>query len=351
MNNFFEKLCLLFTSIFKNFFFKNKVFYLIDYFNWANFNDAINLKNYFKGSLTITRSHIGIKNSIIHVGTLYKLIKNNQFIKFDNSNKIIVFWPHLNKSLKVSYLIKKNISKIHKIHTCCKQTSLDLINFGIKKKKIVNIPLSINLNVFKPIKKREKIKLKKKYNIPVEKIVLGSFVKDGNGFDKGLTPKKIKNPQMLIKALKRVKDKRKLYFILSGPARGYVKNKLRKIGIEYFHKNCKNKKHLAELYNLTDLTIINSNLEGGPYSVLESLASGVPVISTKVGLSQELIKKNYNGFLINKMDSENLKKKIEFVIKNKKILKKLKNKARISVKKYSIDMMGKKISKSLYNLN
>ena len=99
------------------------------------------------------------------------------------------------------------------------------------------------------------------------------------------------------------------------------------------------------------MTIINSNLEGGPYSVLESLASGVPVISTKVGLAQELIKKNYNGFLVNKMDYRNLKKKIEFIIKNQKVLKKLKGKARISINFFSIKTVGKEVNKQLYKFN
>lgn len=346
-----KKIYYLVKSIFLNYFFRGKIFYLIDYYNWANFNDAINLKDYFKKYLTITRSHIGIKNSIIHVGTIYNLMKNQKFIKIHSSNRIIVFWPHLNKSLRISNVVRKNIHKIDKIHTCCKQTKLDLIDFGINKKKIFNIPLSVDLKIFKPSNRREKINLKKKYKIPADKLILGSFVKDGVGFGHGLNPKKIKNPQMLIKALRNIKYRKKLYFILSGPARGYIKNNLQKIGVDYYHKNCKNKKELSELYKLTDVTIINSNLEGGPYSVLESLASGVPVISTKVGLAQEIIKKNYNGFLINRMDYKNLKKKIEFIIRNRKILKKIKYKTRISVKNYSIGKIGKKIGKSLYNFN
>ena len=161
-----KKIYLFFVSIFFNYIYNNKVFYLIDFHSWANLNDAINLKNYFRNKLIITRSDIGIKKSILHFGTLYKLVKRNRFINLDSSNKTIVFWPHLDKNLKVSYLIKDNISKIHKIHTCCKQTKKDLVKFGIKKNKIINIPLSVDLNLFKPIDEIQKKKLKKKYNIP-----------------------------------------------------------------------------------------------------------------------------------------------------------------------------------------
>ena len=65
--------------------------------------------------------------------------------------------------------------------------------------------------------------------------------------------------------------------------------------------------------------------------MLESLASGVPVISTKVGLAQDIIKNNKNGFLINKNDDKNLVKKLKLLLIKKNNLKKLKKKSRISV--------------------
>ena len=55
--------------------------------------------------------------------------------------------------------------------------------------------------------------------------------------------------------------------------------------------------------------------------MLESLASGVPVISTKVGLAQDIIKNNKNGFLINKNDDKNLVKKLKLLLIKKNNLK------------------------------
>ena len=73
----------------------------------------------------------------------------------DSSNKTIVFWPHLDKNLKVSYLIKDNISKIHKIHTCCTQTKKDLVKFGIKKIRY-KYTFICGFNLFKPIDEVQK---------------------------------------------------------------------------------------------------------------------------------------------------------------------------------------------------
>ena len=195
------------------------------------------------------------------------------------------------------------------------------------------------------------MELKEKYSIPKNKLILGSFVKDGVGFEKGNIAKKIKNPQMLIKSLKKLKYQQDLFFVLSGPARGYLKNELKKIKINYFHKHCSSPNELAELYRLVDITIINSTLEGGPYSLLESLASGVPVISTKVGMATEVIKNNYNGYLLNINDHRLLTIKIHQLIKNREKIKLLKMNSIKSARPYSIENVGVKYYKKIYELN
>ena len=79
----------------------------------------------------------------------------------------------------------------------------------------------MDLNLFKPIDEVQKKKLKKKYNIP-EKLIIGSF-KDGVGFENGLIPKKIKNPQMFIKSIKNFPLKKKNFHYLKCTCRGYIK--------------------------------------------------------------------------------------------------------------------------------
>ena len=53
----------------------------------------------------------------------------------------------------------------------------------------------MDLNLFKPIDEVQK-KIKK-YNIPEKKLIIGSFVKDGVGFENGLILKKLKIPKCL----------------------------------------------------------------------------------------------------------------------------------------------------------
>lgn len=351
MLNFIQNFLGFLLSIFKNFLFKKKIFYIVEYKKWANFNDAINLKKFFKSKFIISHEIYGIRQSIIHIGTHYKLFKKDQTINIHKSNKLIVFWPHLNKKSYISKFLKNNIDKIFKINTCSIDTKKKLIKYGIPKNKLIYTPLAIDTKIFRDFNINRKKKLREKYLIPKNKLILGSFVKDGVGFEHGWSAKNLKNPQMLIKSLKNIPNKKDLFVVLSGPARGYIKKELGKIGIEFFHKNCSSAKDLAELYNLVDVTIINSNIEGGPYSLLESLASGVPVISTKVGMSPEIIKNGHNGFLIKINNHQSLTKKIKYFLTNYKKDLSFKSNSRKSIIPYSIKENGRNFDNKVYKLS
>jgi glycosyltransferase involved in cell wall biosynthesis len=65
-----------------------------------------------------------------------------------------------------------------------------------------------------------------------------------------------------------------------------------------------------------DLSILPSLHEGFPNAVMESMAAGVPVISTEVGGVVELISDTVTGYLVPSTDSAALERKIAFAIDN-----------------------------------
>ena len=53
---------------------------------------------------------------------------------------------------------------------------------------------------------------------------------------------------------------------------------------------------LPQFYSSLDVYLVTSRVEGGPLTVLESMACGTPVVATRVGLVPEVIENSQNGF-------------------------------------------------------
>ena len=67
--------------------------------------------------------------------------------------------------------------------------------------------------------------------------VVGSFQKDGVGWGEGLEPKLVKGPDVLVARARapRAPEVPELFVLLTGPARGYVRRELERLGIPYRH--------------------------------------------------------------------------------------------------------------------
>ena len=57
---------------------------------------------------------------------------------------------------------------------------------------------------------------------------------------------------------------------------------------------------------MLDLYIVASRHEGGPKAILESMASGVPLVTTRVGQAMDLVKHGKNAFMVNVEDVDAL---------------------------------------------
>ena len=70
-------------------------------------------------------------------------------------------------------------------------------------------------------------------------------------------------------------------------------------------------------------------------TIVESLSQGTPVITTKGGAQQEHIQDGYNGFLVEKHNSQMIADKIEYLVNNPKIYSEMSKNSIESSKKYS----------------
>jgi glycosyltransferase involved in cell wall biosynthesis len=154
-------------------------------------------------------------------------------------------------------------------------------------KPITYIPFWVNQNIWFEIE--DKKMLRKKYNISDDTYLIGSFQRDTEGKDL-ISPKLIKGPDRFIEIAKYYKEKNKnLKVILSGTRRQYIISELGKSDIDYFYFEMANFDELNDLYNLLDLYIVSSRIEGGPQAIVECGITKTPIISTNVGFTSDIL--------------------------------------------------------------
>jgi len=92
---------------------------------------------------------------------------------------------------------------------------------------------------------------------------------------------------------------------------------------------------LPEEYRSADVFVLPSADEGMPNVILEAMASGLPVIATRISGNEELVKDGENGYLVPPKDASALADKIELLINNKNLSEELGKKSLELARKYS----------------
>ena len=179
------------------------------------------------------------------------------------------------------------------------------------------VPYSIDSKVFYKIDDKEKINnLRAKYNIPQDKYIIGSFQRDTEGADLE-TPKYLKGPDLFLEIIKNVyRTNKSIHVLLAGPRRYWLRTQFKRHNIPYtfigeiienkddINENTLTKFTINELYNLTDLYIVSSRMEGGPKAILECAASKTKIISTDVGQANDIL--NYKLVYKNFIDASKI---------------------------------------------
>lgn len=295
----------------------SRIYYIIEGGDWSvdwdghyvteNIRKRANIR-----CLTVHKTNSVIRQ-IIHFGS-----RNSYFSsgihQTHPSNRVILTWFHGNKedpnpsNQKMIQQLSECTPKVEKIVVSASIIKKRLIEWGIHEPKIILIPLGVDLSIFKPPTSSIKKLYRDKLGIPDNAICIGSFQKDGVGWQEGLQPKLVKGPDLLLEVLRHLQKKYPIFVLLTGPARGYVKAGLEKLKIPYRHAFLKNYPDIVNYYYCLDLYLITSRDEGGPKALLESMATGVPIVSTRVGMAPDIIKDGYNGKLVDIEDIESLTK-------------------------------------------
>ncbi len=250
------------------------------------------------------------RNNEMLLGIIFK------FIFFCNIKLVFTTSKQKSYSLFSRFLI----SKIDKIIATSKSSQLFL---SVPSEVISH---GVDVEVFKPEKNKDS--LRKDLNLPSEFLV-GCFGR--------IRP--LKGTDIFVdSAIQLLKKTKNCTFIIAGQTTPQFKNfkarqvqKIRSAHLEekvlFFDEI--NNSEIFKWYQSMDLFIAPGRYEGFGLTVIEAMASGVPAVAFKnVGTYSEQIKDKETGHLINQISSEKLTKKLESIIKNKRALKDMGQKAR-----------------------
>ncbi len=332
---------------------KEKIFFIVESRDWVIKSVGIyitsNINKMFGCDAEIRMSSAKIKNSVIHFGSKH-LFLSDEYRKAHHSNKIITTWYHKTETDEKVLIENPDIFKnVNIIHTSCNITKKLLLEMKVPAEKICVIPLGVDLKLFLPVDNDKKNELREKYKIPSDHIIIGSFQKDGNGWGEGDTPKMVKGPDLFCDAAEKLSKKHKIFVLLTGPARGYVKKRLTESGIPFKHVYLKRYEEIVPYYQMLDFYIISSRAEGGPLALLECMACGVPVVSTKVGMAPELIVHKKNGLLAGIENTEELFENSSTLIGDKNLQNKLRTEGLNSIKNYDWTNITKSFYEKIYS--
>ena len=73
---------------------------------------------------------------------------------------------------------------------------------------------------------------------------------------------------------------------------------------------------LGKLYAASQVFVLPSLFEASPKVVVEAMAFGKPVVTTRVGMLPQAVEDGYNGFLVRPRDVRQLTEKIRYLIEH-----------------------------------
>jgi len=302
--------------------FRKQLYYVAPEANWSIDWDAHYITNGVSEQFDLKAQVVSdprwLVGQIVHYGSLWAFLGNLKGSQLrNNTNVVTVFHGNPDdKRLGFSEPFQKLMNhqaSIHRLVVSNRIMAERFLGLGFAEERIVRVPLGVDLSIFRPGTMEERSALRQRLGIPEDAFCIGSFHKDGDGWEEGNSPKLVKGPDVLLKTIDKLRKKHNVHVLLTAPARGYVTKGLEEMGVSYTHRLVERYQDLASYYHALDAYVVPSREEGGPKGVLEALASGVPLVSTKVGLAPDIIEDGKNGLLSESEDASGLAKNLALV--------------------------------------
>ena len=229
------------------------------------------------------------------------------------------------------------------VQTVCQEWHEYLVQHGADRDNLVCIPNGIDARQFRPARNGAEVNaLRAKHGIPVDAFVVGfSAKRSSNTSDR-------KGVDVLEKLIETsANQKNGLWWVIRGPGWQDLVDRLQKerAPVTYLPFMLPGRE-LAESYRIMDAYVVTSRIEGGPVPLMEAMACGLPVVSTRVGTALDLIDEGRNGFLAPFGDADFFTSALLNLKSDPNLCRKIGQAARRSIEdKYSWEKVLKNIPK------
>ena len=158
---------------------------------------------------------------------------------------------------------------------------------------------------------------------------------------------KRKNHEIIIKALSQIENNNIHYLIVGeGSLLQYLQKCVSEQHLEQRVHFLGYRKDVAELYKSSDICCFPSIHEGLPVALMEAMASGLPVVCSKIRGSIDLINEG-EGHLCDTLDTDGFAQAISCLVEDKELQLKMGKMSKESVDKYSIETIIKAMNKCM----
>lgn len=237
---------------------------------------------------------------------------------------VVTLWGSDILFLKIpilSHLIKFLLGRANAIICENQHFKVQLVKLGFKKEKISIIPNGIDIDSFKP---RDKVTARTTLNLPLNKLIIlavGSLTKN-------------KGHNYLIQALSLIlntKDDIHLYIVGEGNERASLNKEIQRLNL-----NAKitlvgqvTNETIPAWLNAADIFALPSLHEGTPNSLLEAMASGLPVVASVTGGIPDIIDDKRS--LVTPGSSKELEEKLVLLLESPEAREQLGKNARLKL--------------------
>jgi N-acetyl-alpha-D-glucosaminyl L-malate synthase BshA len=163
------------------------------------------------------------------------------------------------------------------------------------------------------------------------------------------TLRPVKGLKYLIQAMNILRntgvEKVKLIIIGDGEERQALKHLVKQLHLEdrvIFVGKIPNEK-VPNYMTIADIFVLPSLSEGFPIVTLEAMASGLPIIASRIGGMPEIVEDGVNGFLVEPANPRDIAEKVTFLLKDEELRGRISKKNKEKIKNYSWEKIIEKL--------